>query len=171
MLFQKLMYLLGNEWQSIIQGIENGIEFHIIHASENCQHDWQDWELIKNQNKYLNNHPMMNIDKILWKKIIFTNEHGEGFQNKINDHDENINVSMNSNSSDEFCIESEGMFLCLMKNQEYGFFNARNGSCGYNACPVGGSYANLYIGTYDNICNFGMDNEARRWNKILGGYI
>lgn len=64
-------------------------------------------------------------------------------------------------------LPDEGMFLCLMKNGDYGFFTAQNGSYGYNDCSVGGSYASFYFGSYDNVCKFGMDDEARRWNNLL----
>lgn len=80
------------------------------------------------------------IEIIVWKKLLYTYGYSED------------------------ALPDEGMFLCVMKDKQYGFFSTRIGSCGYNTCPVGGSYASFYVGSYENVCNLGMDDEARHWN-------
>lgn len=93
------------------------------------------------------------IEIIVWKKLLHVYiENG-------------VSVEILDPSEDD--LPDEGMFLCVMKDKQYGFFSARSGSCGYNTCPVGGSYASFYVGSYENVCNLGMDDEARHWNKVL----
>ena len=173
---EKIKDLLGKEWSPIIKGLENGMEFNLIFLQEKGK---QTSQKLRKENFHNNDYPLWNIDRILWKKLLYADEVNDALERygylcvgegELSENGENVLgniVPYPPKSMNADMIEDEGMFLCEMKTGEHGFFDAYNGSCGYTSCCVGGSCANLYIGTYDNICNYGMDNEARRWNEIL----
>ena len=62
--------------------------------------------------------------------------------------------------------DSEGMFLAILEDDSYAFFHATEGSCGYNGCSVSGATAQLYVGTLEEVYNFGMNNMARHWHNV-----
>ena len=184
MSLQKLIDLLGTEWELIIQGLNDGMEFEVVTLSEKGPETSQ---RMKKEELCSDNHPITNIDHILWKKLLYANEVTDAFKRygyvcigelQLSEDGQHITTNIlpypkpkviDNNADENSEIEDEGMFFCLMKNGECGYFNARNGSCGYNACTVGGSYATFNIGTYDNVYKYGMDNEGRRWHDILMG--
>lgn len=149
-----LLNLLGDRWAPIIEGLEKGMDFDINPADVNFPYD---------------------IKSIIWKKLLhacevenYSNRYGYVCIGNFQPTETGVSVEVLLPSQPEKDdLPDEGMFLCFMKNGDYGFFTARNGSCGYNDCCVGGSYASFYVGSYDNVCQFGMDDEARRWHKIL----
>ena len=54
-------------------------------------------------------------------------------------------------------------FLCTLKDCEFthGYFEACDGSCGYNNCEVGGSWGQLYIGSFQEVIDYGMSEKFR----------
>lgn len=147
-----LLNLLGTDWEPIITGLEKGMEFN---------------------NDYHGKFPD-DIESIVWNKLLHAYEVSNHFERygyvcigNFKPIENGISAEiLNSLEPEDYDLPDEGMFLCIMKDKQYGFFSARNGSCGYNTCPVGGSYASFYVGSYEDVCNLGMDNEARHWNKM-----
>lgn len=156
--------LLDTHWKAIIDGLVCGMEFTgktVFDDGESKQEDPDSF--------------LSDIDIILWKKLLSLNQ-VEDYQNRYGMfcvgnprmEDDKIKLDIVSPPEDSSDDEpQEGMFFCRMKDSRYGFFNARNGSCGYNDCSVGGSYATFSVGTYDSVVKYGMDNEARRWHARL----
>lgn len=154
---------LPDDWTEILKGLqEDGFwgQVTIELARPNLGNKLS--EYIKQ--KDLNNHPVMRgllreievnhhnyIDlfnpskmEILWNNI------------KIKSYIDHLGQTVN--------YASKGGFLCRLKDSpyEYGFFDAKRGSCGFNRCSAGNSFATFYLGSWQDIYTFSLTDHYRK---------
>lgn len=65
----------------------------------------------------------------------------------------------------DYRYPSKGWFICKLLNEEpnfeYGFFEVKRGTCGFNNCEAGGSYGTFYVGTWPEVYQYALTDKHR----------
>lgn len=148
----KLKSLLSDKWSEVLEGLQEGMAFTTTDLSK------------------INSEPFHNVDIDTMFAILIENKQYDQLgkycdfcQEDHNHFDEIESIVWENFGTGNYRKRSK--FLCKMQNERYGFFIASKGSCGYNSCPVGGSYAYFYIGTFDEIYTLAMTDKDRAYHN------
>ena len=149
----------GVEWNEIIDGLNNEMEFTITDLSK-CK---------------ISNHPIKDENGIILDindsiKFLVKTSDSYGLRSFCEELNNSPSYSFVTNIKRIIWIslgektKRSGSFLCKMNDKRYGFLYAARGSCGFNSCSVGGSYSSIYLGTMDEIYKLGMDKRNRKYH-------
>ncbi|CAH6419360.1 Hypothetical protein HVR_LOCUS565 [uncultured virus] len=165
----RLLSLLGEEWNEILNGLDENMSFVLTDLSHS---EISKMSINSDINAWLKSMIQINDPDIIDKyQAALSISCCPNDDPNINSHLHHMFYHDITEIIWEICktknYRDRSRFLCRMKDERYGFFICSCGSCGYGSCSVGGSYAEFYIGSFPEIYRLAMNNKDRRYHESV----